>query len=949
MFQTTRRKLNSQHFIFTFTLVLAFLSLLLQSTSASALPVQPHFNHFFLTHPEDGTDDNGNDQGYGPGTSPGTSSADVLAQQQYADTAYPNSTVGYDQTIAAYNAFRGVMGNAAKWNDESWQLVGPTVGNAAPQATYTGKPTTNSGRVTALLVSKNCTQAFCPVWLGAAGGGVWVTFNGLAAQPTWHSDSYGLASNAIGSLYQDPTDPTGRTIYVGTGEPNGSSDSEAGVGLYKSTDFGLTWKIVAGSIPAAKERSIASIAIDPKTKDLYIGTALARHGASAVNGGRWTPPDAPKIGLYESTDGGKTFSLIFAKDSDTPNPASPNGSDYFRGGVSKILIDRTGLVANLPSRVYFSMFDYGLYRKTENDAFEQVFASAGGGLPANSLGSRTEFALAPMGNKLRIYVGDTDGTTSDLFRTDNANVPASTLTDGTNNPGWIALSNPTQGTPGYTSYNFCETQCSYDMVVVSPPGHPDTVWLGGSMNYNEIFTPNPPSNGRAVQRSTDGGVTFTDMTDDNENPPLGMHPDQHAIAFSPTNPDITFDGSDGGVVRTDGQFVDASSQCATRGLDAAGLAECQISLKAIPTHITSLNAGLATLQFQSVTVNPKAPTTDLIGGTQDNGSWAFNGQHDNGTSSLETVGGDGGQSAIDYANPNIRFHMYYNPNGDVNFNGNDPAGWDYDTQPMVNSGEASSFYIPLIADPAIGGTVFGGLEHVWRTQDDGGNQAYLDVHCNEYTGLFDNINNCGDWVPIGQNLADTTFGTDKTTTASGGSYVVAIGRTPSDKNTLWAATRLGRLFISTNANAAAASVSFTRLDTAAQPSRFISGIAVDPKNPNHAVVTFSGYNAYTPSTPGHVFDVTYNPATGKATWVDISHNLGDAPVTGVAYDAHRGDLYISTDFGVAVLDRGSNRWHPAAPGLPTVATYSLTMDPTYHVLYAATHGRSVWKLKLEGQ
>jgi hypothetical protein len=940
----TRHKRNPLHLAFRFALVLALLSLLLlmQGNSVYALPLQSHYNHFLSTHPEDGIDDNGNDQGTGG------ASANALAQQEYSDSAYPSTSVSYTQTIGAYNAFQSVMGNAAKWKNQNWQLVGPTVGNAATQATYTGKTTTNSGRVTALLVSKNCTQAICPVWLGAAGGGVWVTFNGLAKQPTWHSDSLGLASNAIGSLYQDPTDPIGRTLYVGTGEPNGSSDSEAGVGLYKSTNFGLSWQLVPGSIAAAKDRSIAAIAVDPQnSKHIYIGTALARHGASAINGGRWTPPGAPKIGLYESTDGGATFKLTFSQTTDTANPGSPNGSDYFRGGVSKILLDRTGLAAHAPSRVYFSMFDYGLYRKTENGTFEQVFASAGGGTAANSLGARTEFALAPIGNTLRIYVGDTDGTTSLLFRVDNANVPASTLTDGTTNPGWLALSNPTQGTPGYTSYNFCETQCGYDMFVMSPPGHPDTVWLGGSMDYDEVFTANPPSNGRAVQRSINAGVSFTDMTDDNENPPLGMHPDQHALAFSPTNPDITFVGSDGGVVRTDGQFTDASSQCSTRGLNAAGLAECQISLKAIPIHTTSLNPGLATLQFQSVTVNPQAPTTDLIGGTQDNGSWAFNGQKDTGTSSLETVGGDGGQTAIDYKNANIRFHFYYNPNGDVNFHGNDPAGWDFVTQPMEDSNESSSFYIPVIADPAVSGTVFGGLEHVWRTTDDGGNQAYLDQHCNEYTGDFATNTECGDWVSIGQNLSDTTFGTDKTTTASGGSYVVALGRTPSDKNTLWAATRLGRLFISTNANAAAADVSFTRLDTAAQPTRFISGIAVDPRNPDHAVVTFSGYNAYTPTTPGHVFDVTYNPATGKATWVDISHNLGDAPVTGIAYNSNTRDLYISTDFGVAVLDHGSNRWHPAAAGLPTVAVYSLTIDPQNTVLYAATHGRSVWKLNLK--
>ncbi len=76
------------------------------------------------------------------------------------------------------------------------------------------------------------------------------------------------------------------------------------------------------------------------------------------------------------------------------------------------------------------------------------------------------------------------------------------------------------------------------MFVESPPGQPDTVWLGGAMNYDElpVFGGNGRSNGRAVMRSTDAGVSFTDMTNDAQNPPLGMHPDQHAIVFARPTP-----------------------------------------------------------------------------------------------------------------------------------------------------------------------------------------------------------------------------------------------------------------------------------------------------------------------------------------------------------------------------------------------------------------------------
>jgi len=61
---------------------------------------------------------------------------------------------------------------------------------------------------------------------------------------------------------------------------------------------------------------------------------------------------------------------------------------------------------------------------------------------------------------------------ADFYRVDDANVSASTLTNGVTNPGWMKLSNSTEGTPGFGSYNYCGGQCSYDMPVYSPPGAP---------------------------------------------------------------------------------------------------------------------------------------------------------------------------------------------------------------------------------------------------------------------------------------------------------------------------------------------------------------------------------------------------------------------------------------------------------------------------------------------
>ena len=95
-----------------------------------------------------------------------------------------------------------------------------------------------------------------------------------------------------------------------------------------------------------------------------------------------------------------------------------------------------------------------------------------------------------------------------------------------------------------------------------------------------------------------------------------------------------------------------------------------------------------------------------------------------------------------------------------------------------------------------------------------------------------------------------------------------------------------------------------------------------------------------------MFEATYDPGTGTTTWKNLSNNLGDEPITDVALDAKAGDLYVSTDFGIATLKSGTSTWVPAAAGLPPAATYGLTIDSNARVLYAATHGRGVWKLDL---
>jgi hypothetical protein len=866
----------------------------------------------------------------------------LRAGYEYENRALPEAHVHYSEHRGAAAAFT-VLQSTASEHTASWTELGPFTPVVAAPWTYTGRQALDSGRITALAISHRCTTGDCRLFVGAAGGGVWVTADALATAPTWTSSNTGIPTTSIGSLLADPTDSSGQTLYAGTGEPSGSGDSEAGLGLYKSSDAGQTWSLVPGSLAAAHDRGIGDIAVDPRDgQHMFIGTAVARHGSASTTGGRFTPPNAPTVGLYESHDGGATFTLAFSVPSDSVNPSSPTGGDYFRGGISRVAVDPTSLGERGPTRIYFSVFDYGLYRSVAAGGYEQVFASAGGGTVAASSFSRTEFALVAREDGLRIYLGDAGTGAADFYRVDNANVAAARLTNAGVNSGWTKLSNPNPGTPGFGSYDFCEGQCSYDMFVVSPPGRPNTVYVGGSMAYGEL---SHASNGRAVQRSTDAGVHFTDMTNDTQSPPYGMHPDQRAAVFAPGHPDIGFFGSDGGLVRTSGTFANHSADCNARGLLGADLADCQAWLKAIPVQIATLNDGLRTLQFQSVSFNPNDPRNDLIGGTQDNGTWAYDGSSG---SWLEAVGGDGGNSGISRGATANRMHTYYSPAPDVNFDHNNPLTWDWVGDPLFASGEGAAFYVPLIADPAVAGSWFIGLQHVFRTQDDGGSQSYLDMHCNEFFGDF--TVPCGDWVALGGpagsgtagDLVGSGYGTDKS-----GSYVVWISRVAQDPSTMWVATRRGRLFVSANADAAdPTAVVFKRIDTASQPTRFISGVAIDPANPNHAFVSFSGYNAYTPTTPGHIFDVQYHPGMASATWTDLSFDLGDMPVTGLALDSVTGTVYAATDFGVLSLRSGSHHWRTAAPGLPFVAVYGIAVDSAARILYSATHGRGAWRLDL---
>ena len=456
-----------------------------------------------------------------------------------------------------------------------------------------------------------------------------------------------------------------------------------------------------------------------------------------------------------------------------------------------------------------------------------------------------------------------------------------------------------------------------------------------------------PSNGRAWLLSTNGGASFTDLTQDGDpNKAEGMHPDEHAIVTIPGNPLQFITGSDGGVVRSDGKMVNISYKCDTRGLGSADLALCKSLLSNVANQLVNMNNGLSTLQFQSLSASAQRPQNLLQGGTQDNGTFQYNGSP---IVWPQEIYGDGGQSGFNVLNDALRFNTFTGQANDANFRNGDPTKWVIISAPIYSSPEGALFYPPVIADPNSGaaGSIFQGSFSVWRTQDWGGDPAYLEANCPEFT-TFAGQPGCGDFVPIGPagatDLTDT-FAINYGTSRRGGA-VAWIARAPQNTGSIWAATSTGRLFITENANDSAGSVAWNRVDAGSiGPNRFVTQIYVDPTNPRHAWIGYSGYNSSTPTQPGHVFEATWSGA-GGATLVDVSYNLPDFPITGVVRDDLTGDLYASSDFGVMKLPSGGTTWVSAGTGMPMVEVSGLTIVPSARVLYAATHGRSAWSMQL---
>lgn len=181
-----------------------------------------------------------------------------------------------------------------------------------------------------------------------------------------------------------------------------------------------------------------------------------------------------------------------------------------------------------------------------------------------------------------------------------------------------------------------------------------------------------------------------------------------------------------------------------------------------------------------------------------------------------------------------------------------------------------------------------------------------------------------------------------------GGNVSAIAIAPSNHQVVYVGTSTGKIWKSTDGGKTSAN--WSDVTKRLLPTRFVSDLLVDRRDPNIVVATFSGFNSFTPTTPGHVF----RSSDGGGTWTNISgmnpNDLPDIPVNAIEIDKNDPNtLYLGTDAGAfRSTDLGAG-WEIFEPGLPNTSIITdLELDENQHILNAATHGRGIWQIKVNG-
>lgn len=421
-----------------------------------------------------------------------------------------------------------------------------------------------------------------------------------------------------------------------------------------------------------------------------------------------------------------------------------------------------------------------------------------------------------------------------------------------------------------------------------PPAYGDPLTSYATYTHALAIHPNEPFTlffgGINLYKSTSVGLGWTKVGN------WALHPDHHqVVVFESKWTDtgiIVYDVNDGGFFVGDGddQWTGQFQQ------------------------------GLAVTQALSVSRALTLKKSLLLAGTQDNGTNVYHPSFvwdhvDDGDSSSTLIDADDIGKTYDV-------YVGQTPRRCTNGNTLCAFNWPYITTGLTD-GDNVSWYPPLAQDPTGKGQhpLYMSTVRLYRSVDDGDH-----------------------WTPVSGAL-----GGAQTIPELAGiqNPISAVAVAPGNPDRIYVGYYGGQVFTTTDGQSA--NPTWTAISSGL-PGRPVTSIAVHPKDDQTVFVAFAGLSTHS----------VYRSTTGGASWGPLDDSLlGDFAAGSVNALAIEPDspfaVWAGTDTGVYKRDDADSAvslWYKSSKGLPNVAVYDLELASGGGVLYAATHGRGVWRLSV---
>ena len=455
-----------------------------------------------------------------------------------------------------------------------------------------------------------------------------------------HGQTYGTGSGSRPAV-------TGRIATLAVDPANASHllVGAAGGGVWESRDTGATWLPRTDFQPSLWTGAIAFNPSNPSI--VYAGTgegnAVWRLGA----------------GLLRSPDGGTTWSLLtaapFAGTGFYDLIVDPLNGNHLLAATRSGLFESTDGGTTWTQRRAMRTWDLSMAPAVAGNpnSTREVFAACADGVFRSTNGGRTWAAVTlpgapPSWNRIEVCHAPSNGNVVYVFAAGPPLVP---------NPD-----DPSQTMP--TAYLWRRSiaggafaaappdpalrtgQAWYDWFAAVAPNNPDILYLGAINVHKGIRS--------ATNTWTWANISARAVGD-------SIHPDQHAITFSPTDPNVVYIGNDGGIYRSPNGG----------------------------TTWRSLNKGLCITELEYLAQHPQFEAW-LIGGTQDNGTLRYEGEE----VWYHVQDGDGGDCGANAAAPYTCYHTFYGMGMERSTTGGGWGSWTW-IGPNVFNTYGSQFYPPV--------------------------------------------------------------------------------------------------------------------------------------------------------------------------------------------------------------------------------------------------------------